>query len=215
MATTISTTDGDLIVEDPVDGVTVMRMPRMVDVYTAPAIREASVNIVNSGGYRIVADLTGVDLIDSTGLGVLVGMLKRSQSHAGTVAVVINSEKIAKAFRVTTMDKVFEIYPTVDEAMAALGGGNQPRVAEGADQSKPAEELNAANVEVDGRDGVHYYAGIRRIQFSGLDIWPDEANLEPGVLRVGPGTEIKFLTDQQINEIAYAANEYAADTKGA
>lgn len=76
-------------------------------------------------------------------------------------------------------------------------------------------ELNAVNVEVASPDGIHYYAGIRQIQFSGLDIWPDEVNLEPGVLRVGPGTGVKFLTDQQINEIANDANEYAADTKGA
>jgi hypothetical protein len=75
------------------------------------------------------------------------------------------------------------------------------------------DELNPVNVEVTGPEGVRDYAGIRRIHADALDVWPDEANLEPGVLRVGPRTEIRFLTDQQISEIAYVANEHEADQK--
>lgn len=79
------------------------------------------------------------------------------------------------------------------------------------DEDDPA----TVNVEVASPDGTRYYAGIRKIHASGSDIPADEANLQPGELLVGPGTEIRFLTDQEIDEIAHGANEAAVAAKEA
>lgn len=120
--TTIPTIAGDLIIEHPAHGIAVMRMPSGFDVYTASPVREASIDIINNGTYRIIADLTGVELIDSTGLGVLVGMLKRTRAHDGTVVLAYSAERMAKVLRVTTMAKVFDRYTSADEAITALQG---------------------------------------------------------------------------------------------
>ena len=66
--------------------------------------------------------LKKVDFLDSTGLGVLVGGLKRVRSHDGSLHLVCTQEKILKVFRITGLTKVFPIHGSVAEAVAASGG---------------------------------------------------------------------------------------------
>lgn len=81
-----------------------------VDIYTAPRLREAIVEAVDNGRYKIVVDLERVDFLDSTGLGVLVGGLKRVKPFEGEVGILCNQEKILRIFRITGLTKVFEVY---------------------------------------------------------------------------------------------------------
>src|ERR687883_743164 len=90
-----------------------------IDVYTAPKLRERLVELINSGHYDLVIDLEGVDFLDSTGLGVLVGALKRVRSHQGSLRLVCTQERLLKIFRITGLAKVFPIYDSVDAASRA------------------------------------------------------------------------------------------------
>jgi anti-sigma B factor antagonist len=96
---------------------TVLEVAGEVDVYTAPKLREKLVELVGEGQYRIVVDMTKVEFLDSTGLGVLVGGLKRVRSHDGSLALVCNQERILKIFRITGLTKVFPMYESLDEAL--------------------------------------------------------------------------------------------------
>jgi anti-sigma B factor antagonist len=60
-----------------------------------------------------------VDFLDSTGLGVLVGGLKRVRAHDGSLRLVCTQERILKIFRITGLTKVFPIHASVDEAVGA------------------------------------------------------------------------------------------------
>ena len=66
---------------------TVLAVSGEVDVATAPRLREQLVQLVNQGSHHLVVDLEGVDFLDSTGLGVLVGALKRVRLQDGEAAV--------------------------------------------------------------------------------------------------------------------------------
>ena len=98
---------------------TVVQVTGEVDVYTAPKLREQLVSLVDAGRYDIVVDMDGVEFLDSTGLGVLVGGLKRVRTHDGSLRLVCSQERILKIFRITGLTKVFPIYDSVSEAVTA------------------------------------------------------------------------------------------------
>jgi anti-sigma B factor antagonist len=89
-----------------------------IDVYTAPKLREKLIELVSQGSYDVVVNLEGVDFLDSTGLGVLVGALKRVKAHDGTLSLVCTQEKILKIFKITGLTKVFPIHDSVEAAAA-------------------------------------------------------------------------------------------------
>jgi anti-sigma B factor antagonist len=97
---------------------TVLAVKGEVDVYTAPRLREKLVELVSHGSQHLVVDLEGVDFLDSTGLGVLVGGLKRLRSHDGDLSLVCSQHRILKVFEITGLTKVFAIYDSVEAAVA-------------------------------------------------------------------------------------------------
>ncbi|MDF9811441.1 anti-anti-sigma factor [Streptomyces sp. SPB162] len=92
-----------------------------LDVYSAPSLREALVDLLEQGRFFLVVDLTAVESIDSTGLGVLVGALKRVHVHAGALALVVASDRVRKQFWITGLTKVFPIFGAVHPAVEFLG----------------------------------------------------------------------------------------------
>ena len=92
-----------------------------IDVYTAPRLRESIVSAIEDGHRRLIVDVEQVEFLDSTGLGVLVGGLKRVRAHEGSLRLVCTQERILKIFRITGPTKVFPIHDTVSEALTAVG----------------------------------------------------------------------------------------------
>ena len=100
---------------------TVVEVGGEIDVYTAPQLRERVVQLVAEGKVDLVLDLSGVEFLDSTGLGVLVGALNRVRAQDGSLALVLTQERILKIFEITGLRKVFPIHATVAEAVGAAG----------------------------------------------------------------------------------------------
>ncbi|MBO0826356.1 MAG: STAS domain-containing protein [Streptosporangiales bacterium] len=98
---------------------TVIDVAGEVDVYTAPKLRETLIELVAQGSYHLVVNMEEVEFLDSTGLGVLVGGLKRVRAHDGSLRLVCSQERILKIFRVTGLAKVFPIHDSVEDAVAA------------------------------------------------------------------------------------------------
>lgn len=104
-----------------VDSHSVVDVKGEIDVYTAPKLREKLIELVSEGSYDVIVNLEGVDFLDSTGLGVLVGALKRVKAHDGSLSLVCTQDKILKIFKITGLTKVFPIHASVDDAAAAGG----------------------------------------------------------------------------------------------
>jgi anti-sigma B factor antagonist len=101
---------------------TILEVGGEIDVYTAPSLREKIVTLVEAGSMILIVDLTHVEFLDSTGLGVLVGALKRLRNLGGTFCVVCDQERLLKIFRITGLDRVFTIYDSVEIASASIAG---------------------------------------------------------------------------------------------
>ncbi len=94
----------------------VMTLAGEVDVYTAPRLKSALVELIEQGCVNVLVDLENVGFIDSSGLGVLVGGLRRAKEKSGAIRLVCTRDSILKIFRITGLDKVFPIFESVDEA---------------------------------------------------------------------------------------------------
>jgi len=97
----------------------VLRVAGEVDVYGAPELREQMVKLVESGARYVVADLSGVDFLDSSGLGVLVGGLKRLRLVQGSLTIVTGGGAIPQLFEMTGLSRAFTMYPSVLAAITA------------------------------------------------------------------------------------------------
>ena len=102
-----------------VDGKTIVAVGGEIDVYTAPKLRDKITELVAEGVYQIVIDMEAVEFLDSTGLGVLVGGLKKVRAHDGSLELICTQDRLLKIFRITGLAKVFVIHDSADGALAA------------------------------------------------------------------------------------------------
>ena len=103
----------------PISDCAVLQVTGEVDVYTAPMLREQIQDLAAKGAMHIIADLSRVDFLDSTGLGVLVGGLKRLREHDGSLTLVISTTRILRILEVTGLTTVFPPQPSVPAAITA------------------------------------------------------------------------------------------------
>jgi anti-sigma B factor antagonist len=101
------------------DGYTVVAVTGELDVYTAPLLEESLGELVAGGKHDIIVDLTDTSFMDSTGLGLLIKALKWTREHDGSLKIVASAEKILKVFRVTGLDTVMSLHPSIPAATGA------------------------------------------------------------------------------------------------
>jgi anti-sigma B factor antagonist len=103
----------------PIGDCAVLQVAGEVDAYTAPMLREQIRALAAKGAVHLIADLGRVDFLDSTGLGALVGGLKRLREAGGSLTLVIAAPRILRLFQITGLTKVLAIQPTVADAVTA------------------------------------------------------------------------------------------------
>ena len=89
-----------------------------LDVVGGPELRQHVMTQVREGRRRLVLDLSGVDFIDSFGLGAIVGALKRTRLLDGDLRIVVPEPRIRRVFEVCDLDRVFKLHRTVQEAVS-------------------------------------------------------------------------------------------------
>lgn len=99
-------------------GAVVVRVRGEVDVSTAPRLRQELVELAGQGRQLVVVDLDDVDFLDSTGLGVLVGGLKRFRSLGGDLVLVCTGERILRILAITRLDRAFTVHDSVDAVLS-------------------------------------------------------------------------------------------------
>jgi len=93
--------------------------PRL-DAAAAPAFRDEMTGTFANRPERVLIDLGQVEFIDSTGLGVLVSLMKQ-MGPGGRIAVVGANAAVRRLFQITRLDTLFVICDTEEQADAILG----------------------------------------------------------------------------------------------
>jgi anti-sigma B factor antagonist len=97
----------------------VLKVAGEIDVYTAPELRQRVISLIDDGARHVIVDLRAVDFLDSTGLGVLVGSLRRLRTHEGSLDLVTDGGRILQLFRITGLTNAFALHSTVPDAITA------------------------------------------------------------------------------------------------
>ena len=93
----------------PVDATATVRVIGELDGHTAPRLRATFVTLVADGIRHVTVDVGDTSFIDSTGLSVLVGGLKRLREHGGDMVVRSPTRATRKLFEMTGLDAVFTV----------------------------------------------------------------------------------------------------------
>jgi anti-sigma B factor antagonist len=103
------------------DGIMTIRLtePRL-DAARAPALKAAFNDNIVDKPERIIVEASGLEFMDSTGLGVVVSLLKMMGPN-GKLALVGAQPAVQKLLKITKLDQIVRPYASRDEAVAALG----------------------------------------------------------------------------------------------
>jgi anti-sigma B factor antagonist len=93
-----------------------------LDFAAAPELKRAIGERVEAGAQRLVLDLSAVDFIDSTAIGVVVGALKRIRESGGSLAVVGGKPNVQRIFEIVGMEQVIQLHSSREDALSALAG---------------------------------------------------------------------------------------------
>jgi anti-sigma B factor antagonist len=93
-----------------------------LDLMNAVEVKEMVKALLERDRTKIHIDMSGVDFINSSGLGAMVSMLKEIRMRQGRLTLSNLAPYIVEIFEITQLSNVFEIYNTVEEAMASQGG---------------------------------------------------------------------------------------------
>lgn len=85
-----------------------------IDAYTAPKVRDELMKHANKKGMQLVVDLSEVTYMDSTGLGVFVGLFKQLRTNEGDLTLTGMSERLQRLFDITGLADVMEINTEVE-----------------------------------------------------------------------------------------------------
>lgn len=89
-----------------------------IDLHVSPNVAQTLRRMIARKPKQLIVDLTDVSYIDSSGLAVLIEAMQNVQAYGGHFGVVGLQESVRTIFEIARLDQVFQVYPTVDGALA-------------------------------------------------------------------------------------------------
>ena len=104
--------------QDERDGWTVLHLHGELDLTTVPRLRGQVADLLREHGPHLIVDLDDVGHLDSAGLGVLLGAVRRARTASGDVRFVSTRPGVLRLFAVTGLDQIHPLADSVDGAVA-------------------------------------------------------------------------------------------------
>lgn len=106
----------DITVKDLGDGVAVLQLDGRLNMVTASCLRDHVGSAVASGQNRIAVDLTGIEFIDSSGLGALINGLKTARQAGGDLRIAAPNDQVKLVLQLTNMERLLTAYDSAETA---------------------------------------------------------------------------------------------------
>jgi anti-anti-sigma factor len=116
----------DIDVQTTPDQIPIVNLKGEIDLHTCAAFRDALRDLIEKKHYDIIIDLAEVPYLDSAALGVLVDAVRRVREHDGSICLVSTTPFVRRAFEITRLVKIFQLFDDVDTAIAEI---NRTKVA--------------------------------------------------------------------------------------
>ena len=97
-------------------GVVVVRPVGRLNMVAAPTLRKELHALVDSGCTRVVVDLSGTELIDSSGLGALISGLKMARQAGGDLRIASPTRQVITVLELTNLNRVLSVHPSPEIA---------------------------------------------------------------------------------------------------
>ncbi|HET7522485.1 MAG TPA: STAS domain-containing protein [Bacillales bacterium] len=92
-----------------VHGVDTLSVSGEIDAYTAPQLRNELLPLAQKEGAAVAVDLSRVEYMDSTGLGVFVAALKYTKKHGGRIKITGPTPRVKRLFDITGLAEIIDI----------------------------------------------------------------------------------------------------------
>lgn len=99
---------------------TLVELEGEIDLHSAPPLKTALLEIGSVRGSRVALDLSGVSFLDSTGIGALVGTLKKTREGGGQIAFFGAKPRVKRVFEIAGLWKAMPFYESREAALAFL-----------------------------------------------------------------------------------------------
>ena len=97
------------------DGSPILSLNGTLDIGSVSQLRGELRRLIEENHSRVIVDVDGLDYLDSSGLGVLVGALARIREKGGDLPVIVSQPKNRRVFDITKLSYVFPLYSNLDE----------------------------------------------------------------------------------------------------
>ena len=98
-------------------GSKIIQLSGDIDMYSSPELRNELMGLIKKKISPLYVDFKGVSYIDSSGIATFVEGLKSMKSYNGRLRLFSISQGIMEIFRFSKLDRVFEIYGSIDDAI--------------------------------------------------------------------------------------------------
>jgi len=90
-----------------------------LDAHNSSELKAYLLQLLENGARALILDLSEVRFIDSSGLGALLSGYKNAGLRRASLALTGLQPRVQSMFELTRLQRVFEIHPTIEDALAA------------------------------------------------------------------------------------------------
>jgi len=110
----------EIDVQTTPDQIPIVNLKGEIDLHTCGAFRDTMRELIENKHYHLVVNLAEVPYLDSAALGVLVDAVRRVREHDGSISLVSTTPFVRRAFEITRLVKIFQLYDDIETALADI-----------------------------------------------------------------------------------------------